>query len=699
MDNKFTNAYRHLVQLSAIMRITDYKESVRELIMQTITVSGDQKLKSEDSIIEAIDAYFGIEIDSMTVGEELRHLLTSYKVSMNMFNEYVLATEEEKLRTSLIEESRANEEEVFSGWHEELPSDLENTLDFNTLKECLKLYMAKVFRSHGLEAAKLLDDNDNLEHSDFQSISQSLQTSIRKFFDDESHAPARIAISMFFNNANLYPGRRKYLIDLADGAFTFFIFHTAPEVKSLLKDSLRKIQFYLDTNFLWGILELHDNQYVEASRELLKVSRSLHLPFSYHYHETTEQELIKSISSASNQLLKRKWASKISKQIWNNGYISGVEQLFHKQNAVRATDVESFLKPYQNVSLLLEEKKIIIDNSSPEWDDETQEIYSAYKTYIEKHDINRSEDAIHHDAKLLALARKMRSNNKSPLLAGSLILTCDSHLYHFDVQDSRRRHKQPASILPGILLQILRPVISDSEDFDKLFINTFSIPEFRSYSRSSSKAVHMMAEIFSSYDNLSQDMAQQMLMDDILIAKVGKSEDEKEIKGVLDEAIIKRLKRETERREQAEKEKTELHKETHGLSSQIDSLSQEVEKANTEKENIVSEKHELTNQLSGLASDKSSLSSSITKRDNVITGLGFLISLILSIILFFQLPKLFDEIKIPITTPEQWMLTMGFFFFCITITFLLQKRFTPAYTFFGLSVASILSYFANVAWT
>ncbi len=74
MNGNFDRALRHLAESSAITRLADYKESIREVVLQSVAVAEPFSLKSEKDVREAIDVFFGIPLQAAIVAEAIESL-------------------------------------------------------------------------------------------------------------------------------------------------------------------------------------------------------------------------------------------------------------------------------------------------------------------------------------------------------------------------------------------------------------------------------------------------------------------------------------------------------------------------------------------------------------------------------------------------------------------------------------------------
>lgn len=547
MSANFDRAVRHLAQLSAISRLSDYDSSVRELVMQVVAVADSMSLKTVRDIQTAADAFFGIPLETVLISKALELLLTEDRVRIEL-GAFTLSGKEQTHRTDLIKVSQKLEADVYENWRKEIVADgTISNIAYDDLKKCMSEYLRVAFHQHGIETAQMLDSNSALAEIETKSLVHILNSTIQLHFAKEAETPVRQLITSFFRNSDRFPERKKHLIELADGAFSFFTFFIDPTVSSRLRENLTRLEFYLDTNYLWGLLGLHDNQYVESSVEFFGIAKRLNLPFAFKYHKETERELLRSVAGASESLRQKIWKANISETLKNSPFVSGIERKFHERNAQSKADVSMFLKPYENISRIVQQQGITIDNREVEWGAGVNELYHEYDEYLQTVEKGKSYEAMQHDMRLLWLARTMRSNVKSPLQAGTLLLTCDGRLYNFDVHNSRKHGRWPTAILPNVLLQILRPAIKQTDEFDTMFVKTFSLPEFRSYSKKSSQAVQTMAEILTAVEGLKPALVEELLLDEILVKNISHATNSHEAVEHLNSAITARVaKTETE---------------------------------------------------------------------------------------------------------------------------------------------------------
>jgi len=543
MDESSTASIRRLAQLAAISRITDNKEATREIVLKAVAVEESFRLKSSRDIQTAIDSYFGIKFELCDIEEAMEYLENGDRLRRGIGGWIVLGDEEQRERSNSITESKNLESNVIDEWKREILPIHKDKIDPKILEECLIDYLSESFLLHGIETVQILDTEYIINNNTNLNIAQTLSRICARLFDTtETASIAKECINSFFINTADHPNRRRYIAELADGAFMLYALNTPADVRNELHKELHKITFYLDTNYIWSVLGLHNNQYVNASKQIIEATKSSALPFSYKYLPTTERELLNSINTASKSISEKTYAQKTSETLRSSPHISGIERLFHEKNSKQKTDPSLFIKPYENISSIIQNKGITIDRTIINWDESINELFHEYKSFRESMGKEeKSYETIQHDATLLHHVRQLRNHTRSPLLAGTLLLTCDYTLYQFDIFNSRQHGIFPTAILPNVLLQILRPILPQSEDFERAFAETFLLPEFRSYSKKAAQASIKMAEILSAVDGLDPSISKQMLMDDILVGNVARAKSNDEVKNILDKDISDKI--------------------------------------------------------------------------------------------------------------------------------------------------------------
>jgi hypothetical protein len=440
--------------------------------------------------------------------------------------------------TTRIEAAKSLEKDVRETWlaqvHENAPA-----LEGNKLWATLLAYLQQAFRRHGIQAVELLNPEVEIANESKGGLSAVLDRIIGMTFADKERATARQAVSSFFLTVALDRKRAEYVASLADAAFNYFSLAVAPEVSEKLRGKLNNLTLFLDTNFLFGILNLHVNSQVDVSSELLEAIQRFKLPFRLRYHEATVREMSNTLYYFGKELNKQKWPQKISRAVVTSGALSGVELRYHSKNAEQPVSVDDFLAPLQHWQILLKDKGIDVYNT-----DSSQarllaraNLESEYNNYLASVYREKPVDAVQHDMTVLETVQSLRTNAKTTLDAGSLLVTCDYHLFRFDFEHSRKDDRHHSTVLPSLLWQILRPFVSDNDEFDKAFAETFALPEFSLGRGGAQRAAARMASILASYSDIAEETASKMLANDLLIAELQSKRTDAEFSQTIESAV------------------------------------------------------------------------------------------------------------------------------------------------------------------
>lgn len=390
-----------------------------------------------------------------------------------------------------------------------------------------------------MQTAALLDPSLEVAPEYSESLSSLLEDTLKEVPGD-GQPLLRNAITSFLAAAGRDPDRSTYIAQLADGAFNYFSLTVAPDVAEQFRKKLNSLILFLDTNFLYGILDITVNPQVTVSNDLLRAIQEYKLPFDLIYHARTLRELRTSIDKNKTYLGSRSWPMEISRAAVTSRNLSGVVVKYHQRRLETGIDVESFFRPYDHLDILLEAKNISVFNPLEDRTAERGILFNEYQDWLRQKgkDETKPYNVIDHDTTVLDQVRRLRSSVKSSLDAGALLITCDYVLYKFDWECSRKQGQASSTVLPNLFWQILRPFIPSNSDFDRSFAETFAIPEFRTISGGSSKAGAKLLYILAGYKGLPEETAARMLSNDLLINRLKSAQDDEQFQQYIEAAIV-----------------------------------------------------------------------------------------------------------------------------------------------------------------
>ncbi len=319
----------------------------------------------------------------------------------------------------------------------------------------------------------------------------------------------------------------------------FAVFNVQPRFSVVLPLAL-----FLDTNFIFGLLDLSSSPLVDVTKELVRIIQANNLPFKLYYHEKTLEEFLKAIEVVGNRLKGKNWSQNLSRAAIRASEFSGVELEYHKKNAVSPISPDIFLSKFEHAIDLLDSLGFTIYRSSgsnEKLDTERYELTARYGDYI-KQNRKRGEKAyevLNHDIVLWQTVNQLRENGSSVLDARAFVLTIDYYLYSFDWQQLRQDSHVGKVLLPNHFMQILRPFLQVDDDLNKYFVETFAIPEFRATKTDYSTVNSNILSYLNTYREVKEETAIRMLTNTLLKDRLqGKEDDSQEFKDLVDNALV-----------------------------------------------------------------------------------------------------------------------------------------------------------------
>jgi len=511
---------------------------LKQLCLQCLVLFPEESLSSAEQLCSVLVATFGLNMSTDRVQTALDLLVSQRQVKcLPGTNQYVAATTARARIETRIQSARLLQGRVKRQWLTQCLAKFGAELEGQQAWDCLQQYLSTLFRRHGLQTVSLLDAGGASNPGHSRVLKSSLDDiladsnckgSQRKVVED--------AIHLFLSSVGSDSDRTKFIVQLADGAFSYYSLSAPPEVAARLQSQLRELTLFLDTNFLFGILGLHVNPFDAVSEELISVVTKNHLPFKLRYHEATLAEMHRTIVAITSDLKGRHWPQALSRAALRSPYVSSIERKFHEKNALHTVDPETFFQPFDHPDELLKDKGILIYRQPGERLEQRADLINHYQEFLATRHREKPYEAVDHDMTVLDCVRHQRSASASSLDAKGLIITCDTVLSRFDWQELRSRTELACTILPNQFLQLLRPFIPASPEFDKSFAESFAIAEFRTVSKSS-EATSKLLSLLASYKDIKEETACALLANDLLLEKLKKSKDDRQFKEFVDAAL------------------------------------------------------------------------------------------------------------------------------------------------------------------
>jgi len=291
------------------------------------------------------------------------------------------------------------------------------------------------------------------------------------------------------------------------------------------------LELFLDTNFIFGILDLHKNKEDASAIEILEEVRNNKLPFRLVYHPETLAEFKRAFDARALYIRATKWTRESSRVALAVDGLSPIEELFHRQNIDNRIDPSVFLEKYDHVDYILKDlglNEYVPDSYS---DDELVEIETDVQLYQKFYDNvpnrkNKSFSGFKHDVVVLKEVRALNPKKTKFLESNAFFISSDFILAKFERNHYKRNWEINYVVNPSVFLQLIRPFIENDYNSNKRFIDTFSIPEFRAfdidYTTTRSKTLQILND---NYHSTSFETKVKILRDQVLLEKLEKAND------------------------------------------------------------------------------------------------------------------------------------------------------------------------------
>ena len=537
----YKEVFSKLSHIKALSSDKKIDEIIQNLILFGIYNSGNT-IKTESDIRDCINNFYGIDIRLVLLRSNLDKLISLGKILKNS------SSKELSVNSNIKKEIENNlssnyliEEEVKKKWFEVISSNY--TLEKDSLLkmwDILTEYFGELFEKNGIQTVNFLTSNILKKETDFNNNLSILDSILEK--------NKTIQKSIFINCLNSFIQNAdktiaKYISQLADAAFTSYALMTDEQTKNFLNSKFTDMRLFLDTNFIFGILDLHKNNEDSSAKGIIEEIKRKNLPFKLVFHPETLNEFKRTIESKSYLIRNTKWTKEISRiAVTEIEKLSPLEELYHKQNMNEEIDPNIFLEKYEHIDIILQEMGLIeyfpkYISEQEEYDIETD--IESYKNFLENNNKVKPSLSLKHDIIVLREVRSLNSKKTKFLDAKAFFLSSDYVLGKFEKQHYKKDWEINMLVNPSVFLQLIRPFIENDYSSNKRFIDTFSIQDFRSfdidYSTTRSKTLQILND---NYYDTSYETKVKILRDQVLLEKLQKAENDEKKKNNIIESFI-----------------------------------------------------------------------------------------------------------------------------------------------------------------
>lgn len=571
------------------------------LIKQSMALGGLGRYTIQD-IIKSIQGFFNLEFEEEEIELAIKGLLESGVIKLSG-DEYLLNVEKKKEAEESLKDFLDFENKIKDQWINEIQKKHKNLnereIDF--LLNDLDMFLLKICERHGVECISLL----YAEKTEIEEYLGDVSDDIFSMLPERSNKINNVRFaefSAFFVNATTE--RKVYISRLLNNTFLIYMLHIDKECSALIRLHFEGTKIYLDTNFIYRLLGLHGELKQKAAIRGLEIAKELGFIFRVSIRTINEWEASR---KNSKRIMERNndFPPDVSKTVSgyvDNDFVKG----YMRESAETGVSIDDYFELFMHIEGLLKEYGVVVSDylckdveNDPQLKNEISILNTA--TNNSKEPLKAEHDAFH---RLLILKHRGGKKLNSFIDANAWFLTLDTILPKYDRIARKGSEGIPFCIQANQFIQLLRPLIPRTKDFDETFADLFTSPYIRVFGGVPVDIAMKILGRIKKYSCYSPEFVVKVLTNRHLTNQLKETDEEKEIDEIIDSAAAKAAndfekerdfyKRELEK-ERLEKEKLgkELYEDKLRREKEGESIDSLIEQKNKEIYIISLEKEEL----------------------------------------------------------------------------------------------------------
>ena len=556
-----------------------WDKAIQRLVLASVWL--DRQNLSADEIRRNFESNFRLSLSSARIKSATEALESQGLLIRLPDDKFRIPDERRRIFENEIDEAEASSnavKEYFFNLAEELLKDLNPD---DVWAEFESVFLAPLIREAGANAYKFIA-------GDGMTVDGELSKKFQNKFDSAYKAQLLELVTRFLDPRNEVVS--SYVSRMLHAAFCVEASGLPDSVIEKLSASVGKpIQFrvFVDTNFLFSILELHDNPSNLAATELGELIASLNssnFKIKLYITSRTIDEARRSISSTKARLKGFPHGANFTNAVSQAGF-SGLAARFVMERAKKSGKLspDDWFDPYLDNFITLAREKDVeffnlkLDNYATR-QDVVDDIHNVFENEKRRGPRAKTFEVIQHDMILWHLVNDNRpSYVESPVDAKDWILTLD---YRFIRFDERKRingeTNVPMCLHPTSLIQLLRFWVPRSAKFEEAILGSMSLPflfqEFDTEAERTSLRILKGISRFENSDRIPGDTITRIMLNEGLRTRISSranGDDEDVETELIRDALIEEMKTQTD----AERKYTEeLSEEIRDKDSKLSAL-------------------------------------------------------------------------------------------------------------------------------
>jgi predicted transcriptional regulator len=514
-----------LIQHVELNRAGWHNVAVERLILGIIWLA-DSPLTA-NQISQSLNSELKISVGRSRLRSHLRELSTKgvltsldsnrYAISQSQLSDFEMQLEE-------VEEVTEHAREKVAEWVSDLNIGIDAHVVWTKLNQ---MFLPEVFRSQGASTYRLLAGE--------AIVSPPRLDSFLGEFPDEYHADLTTLVSMFFDGKDRH--LREFILRSLNAYFLI-------EATALRKETLTAIasaerpefDIFFDTNFLFSILDLHDNPSNDAAKSLLALVSKIseYAAVVPSVLPITLEEARRALHGARQGFGDQPIPPNLAQAAIDTDTMSGLSRSFLQSinSSQQPTHPEEHFGHYaRNLGSLLTGKGITfleIDLSNLMNDPDIRYEIGQQAEYELETQGERAKDysQLEHDIVLWRFMKEKRpAVADSPADVKYWILTVDYRYLRYDAHKRRRSaYSIPLCVHPTNFIHLLNFWVPRNDDFEEALISSLQLPFlFQKFDVDAERMTQQILRSTSRFEDAKDipvDTARSILMNDALRQRI-----------------------------------------------------------------------------------------------------------------------------------------------------------------------------------
>lgn len=578
-------AFVHHVELN---RDGWWDKAMHRLVLVSVWLASD--LPSPDDIKKTLKSEFGLTVGDAKIESTIAALEKQEFLVRQPGNKFLIPDERRSIfeeEVTAAENSAIAAKKHFCDLVKEIFDDLSPE---DVWVKFESVFLAPLIRENGANAYKFIAGEE-------MTVTRGLVHKFNEEFGPTHREKLFNLVVRFLDPSN--ESVRSYISRMLHATFCVAASGLPDTVISKLTGSVKKqIRFHLfvDTNFLFSIMSIHDNPSNSSAIELKELIASLksNLKIDLYVTSRTIEEAQSSISAAQLRLAEFPTGPNFTRAA-SKMRLSGLDARFFDARAKKSGKLssEEWFGTYLNnfVSLAESNGVKLFDENLDNYATRQDVIDDILYVQNEEKDRGKQEKAykvIEHDMILWHLVNDKRPNYmESPVEAKDWIITLDYRLIRFDKQKRENHRGQvPICIHPISLIQLLQFWIPRNKKFEEAILSSMTLPflfsEVDAEAEDTSLRILKGIGRFEQSDQIPEDAIERVMLDEGLRARLRAEENEEKDAKMIRDSMVEELGGQAKREKQRADESDEIVKhrdsELRALDKKIEGKDREIEK-------------------------------------------------------------------------------------------------------------------------